>query len=218
MLRSTIGAHRASPHHPVRLAIGFALVAATIGALALAPVAGASSRTVITKTSGTVIGLTTTTVNKPFFSVEQFYLGLVNCTRTGGWVLSDGTCRGYGSGRYSAYVAPIRYSIGLSDMVSRPYAYLLSSRNLCSHTAYGDPGYRLRRAGYTNWMWGENIGCRDGYSTAKAAVLASHLKFQAEKPTNGGHWKNIKNAKYHAIGIGIWRHGTRTRLVTDFYG
>ena len=56
------------------------------------------------------------------------------------------------------------------------------------------------------------------YSTAKAAVLASHLKFQAEKSTNGGHWRNIKNAKYHWIGIGVWRSTTRTRLVVDFYG
>ena len=41
----------------------------------------------------------------PFYSVELYYLKLVNCTRTGGWVLNDGTCKGYGSGRYSAYVA-----------------------------------------------------------------------------------------------------------------
>jgi len=28
----------------------------------------------------------------------------------------------------------------------------------------------------------------------------------------------MKNGRFHYIGIGIWRYGTRTRLVTDFYG
>jgi hypothetical protein len=162
--------------------------------------------------------LSTTTVDKPWYSTERFYLGLMNCTRTGGWVLSDGTCRGYGSGHYSTYVAPLTYTYGISDHVSRPYAKLLAVKALCSHTANGDPGYRLRKAGYTRGWWGENIGCRDGYSSAKAAALASHLVFQAEKSTNGGHWKNLKNRNYRWVGIGIWMYGKRERLVVDFYG
>ena len=192
------------------------MAGSVVGSLAGAQAVGATSAPVTSQTSATA--LTTTAIDKPWYSVERFYLGLVNCTRTGGWVLSDGTCRGYGSGHYSAYVAPIAYSYGISDKVSRPYARLLALKAICSHTADGDPGYRLRRAGYTHWTWGENIGCRDGYASAKAAVLASHLKFQAEKSTGGGHWKNIKNPKYRWIGIGVWRSGSRTRLVTDFYG
>lgn len=210
---STTGAHAASLTAPTRsrsrsrttrarLAIGLALAGSVLASLAAAP--------------GTA--LAATTVDKPWYSVERFYLGLVNCTRTGGWVLSDGTCRAYGSGRYSAYVAPLSYSYGISDKVARPYAKLLAVRNLCTHFANGSPGDRLRKAGYLRWTWAENIGCRDGYASAKAAVLASHLKFQAEKSTGGGHWKNIKNPKYRSIGIGVWRYGSRTRLVTDFYG
>jgi hypothetical protein len=199
------------------LLIGIALAGSVAGSLAVAPAAGATSR-VPTRTTTAAVALTTTTIDKPWYSVERFYLGLVNCTRTGGWVLSDGTCRGYGSGRYSAYVPPLIYLFGISDRVARPYAKLLAVKGICSHTADGDPGTRLRRAGYLRWSWGENIGCRDGYATAKAAVLASHLNFQAEKSSNGGHWRNIKSAKYHWIGIGVWRYGTRTRLVTDFYG
>jgi hypothetical protein len=193
------------------------LAAVGIAATIAAPAASAATTSVATGPDGT-IQLTTTVIDRPYLSVEKYYLGLVNCTRTGGWVLSDGTCRGYGSGHYSPYRAPLTFSWGISDNVSRPYAKLLAVKALCTHTADGDPGYRLRRAGYTRWTWGENIGCRDGYSTAKAAVLASHLKFQAEKSTGGGHWKNIKNSAYHWIGIGVWRYGTRTRLVTDFYG
>jgi hypothetical protein len=160
----------------------------------------------------------TSTVDRPWYTVEQFELGLVNCTRTGGWVLSDGSCRGYGSGRYSRYVAPLKLSGYISDRDSRPYAKRLAVQALCSHYADGDPGYRLRRIGLTHWTWGENIGCRDGYSTAKAAVLASHLAMQAERSTNGGHWQNIKNSRFTSVGIGVWRYSTRTRLVTDFYG
>jgi hypothetical protein len=228
LIRSTTGAHRASTvtigaaagrsaAALGRRIVGLAMAGAIIGSLALAPGAGASTRTVIARTTKSAVALTTTTIDKPWYSVERYYLGLVNCTRTGGWVLADGTCRGYGSGHYSKYVKPLVYSFGLSDRVSRPYARLLAVRGLCSHTADGDPGYRLRRAGYLHWTWGENIGCRDGYSTAKAAVLASHRAFQAEKSTNGGHWRNIKNANYLYIGIGVWRYGSRTRLVTDFY-
>jgi hypothetical protein len=217
LLRSTSGAQRASTHTgaPRRgprwaAAFGAAVLALAIGV----PSAAASTSSVITP-EATVTPSTTSSY--PWYSVETYYLQLVNCTRTGGWVLSDGTCKGYGSGHYSAYVKPLVLVAGISNSVSRPYAKLLATKGICSHFADHDPGYRLRRAGYYRTNWGENIGCRDGYSTAKAAVLASHLKFQAEKSTNGGHWKNIKNANYLYIGIGVWRYGTRTRLVTDFY-
>jgi len=218
LLRSTIGVRAASPRPgPTRhRVVGLAIASAVLVSIAVAPAVAAS--TDVRAASGTSVALTTTTVDKPWYTVERFAFGLMNCTRTGGWVLSDGTCRGYGSGRYSAYVAPFTYSYGLSDKVARPYAKLLAVKNLCSHVIGGTPGDRLRRAGYYRYTWGENIGCRDGYASAKASVLSSHLRFQAEKSTGGGHWKNIKNAKFKTVGIGVWRYGTRTRLVTDFYG
>ena len=204
------GAQRASiPRGVVR-----GLVAAILATFLVAPgIVGASTVGSAATTTVTSIPYASAT----WLSAEQWYLSLVNCTRTGGWVLSDGTCRGYGSGHYSAYVRPLNLAPGISTAVSRPYAKLLAIRNVCSHFYDHDPGYRLRRAGYYGYTWGENIGCRDGYATSKAAVLASHLYYQAEKATNGGHWKNIKNAKFAWIGIGIWRYGSRTRLVTDFY-
>ncbi|HXI80687.1 MAG TPA: hypothetical protein VNM34_07700 [Verrucomicrobiae bacterium] len=215
MLGSSNGAQRASRRSHLRSLTALVLAGTVLGSLAAAPSVAAT-------TAGTVripavTTLTTTTIDRPWLSVETFELALVNCTRTGGWVLKDGTCSGYGSGRYSAYVRPLVRSMAISDRVSRPYAKLLAVRNLCSHFADHDPGYRLRRAGFLHWTWGENIGCRDGYSSAKAAVLASHLYMQAEKATNGGHWKNIKNPAYYWIGIGVWRYGSRTRVVTDFY-
>jgi hypothetical protein len=204
------GAQRASiPRGVVR-----GLVAAILATFLVAPgIVGAS----------TVGSAATTTVTSiPYapgywLSWEQWYLGLVNCTRTGGWVQTDGSCRGYGTGRYSAYVRPLTRSAGISDHVSRPYARLLAVRNLCNHWYDGDPGGRLRRAGYTGYTWGENIGCRFGYASVRTAILASHLAFQAEKATNGGHWQNIKNSRFTTVGIGIWKYGSRYRLVTDFY-
>jgi uncharacterized protein YkwD len=145
-------------------------------------------------------------------SVETYYLGLMNCTRTGGWVTSSGTCSSPG-GRN---VAPLKLSTGISTNVSRPYAKRLAVNNECSHFIGGNPGDRLRRAGYTSYRWAENIGCRSGQS-ARAAVLASHLFFQAEKSTNGGHYVNLMNAAYDRVGIGVWVSGGRVRLVIDFY-
>lgn len=149
----------------------------------------------------------------PWYDVELYDLKLVNCTRTGGWVLSDGTCKGYGSGHYSKYVPPLKLSSGLSK-VSRIWAKKLAVNNKCKH---GDVSGRLQAAGYTSYVWGENIGCRDGYSSAKKAVLLSHRQFQAEKSTGGGHWKNIKNPRFKYIGIGVWKYSGRVRLVNDFY-
>jgi hypothetical protein len=200
-----------------RIILGFALAGSAIGSLAVAPSVGAATA-LPTHAAITTAALTTTAIDRPWFTTEQFYFGLLNCDRTGGWIQTDGTCRGYGSGHFSAYVAPILYSYGLSDKVTRPYAKLLAVKALCAHDADGGPGDRLRRAGYTRWTWGENVGCRDGYSTAKAAILASALNFQSEKSANGGHWQNIKSRSYHWVGIGIWRYGSRTRLVVDFYG
>jgi uncharacterized protein YkwD len=144
-------------------------------------------------------------------AVETYYLGLMNCTRTGGWVTSTGKCSSPG-GRN---VAPLKLDKGISSKVSRPYAKKLAIGNDCSHFIGGNPGDRLRRAGYTSYRWAENIGCRSG--NPYAAVLGSHLFFQAEKSTNGGHYVNLMNAKYDRVGIGVWVSGGRVRLVIDFY-
>ena len=196
----------------LRLALSALLSVSTLVVIAAAPTAAS------TRSPAPTPAVASSTYSRPLLSIEQYYLSLVNCTRTGGWVLKDGTCRGYGTGRYSRYVAPLRYSTQISDRVARPYALLLATQGVCSHFLDHDPGYRLRRGGFTSWSWGENVGCGDGFATAKASVLSSHLRMQAEKYTNGGHWRNFKNARFRYLGVGIWRVGTRTRLVSDFYG
>ncbi|MGI8703866.1 MAG: Ig-like domain-containing protein [Candidatus Limnocylindrales bacterium] len=147
--------------------------------------------------------------------VERYVLGLINCMRTGGRLETDGSCTGYGTGRYSAYVDPLSLHAGISVDVARPYAHLLASGGDCSHFMDGGPDDRLRRAGYTSYRWAENLGCRSG--DAFAAVLGSHLFFQAEQPTNGGHWVNLKNPSYSTVGIGVSVVSGNVRVVTDFY-
>jgi uncharacterized protein YkwD len=144
-------------------------------------------------------------------AVETYYLKLMNCTRTGGWVTSTGACSSPG-GRS---VAPLKLSAGISSHVSRPYAKRLAVNNQCSHFIGGNPGDRLRAAGYTSYRWAENLGCRSG--NAYSAVLGSHLFFQSEKSYSGGHYVNLMNAAYDRVGIGVWVSGGRVRLVIDFY-
>jgi hypothetical protein len=84
-------------------------------------------------------------------------------------------------------------SSGISAHVSRPYARLLATRGICNHFIGGNPGDRLRRAGYTNYDWAENLGCRSG--NPFGAVLGSHRFFQNERPYSGGHYVNLMNAK-----------------------
>jgi uncharacterized protein YkwD len=144
-------------------------------------------------------------------AVETYYLGLMNCTRTGGWVTSSGSCSSPG-GRD---VAALWQDAGITADVSRPYAKKLAVNNLCTHFSGGNPGDRLRAAGYTSYIWAENLGCRSG--DPYAAVLGSHLFFQSEQSYNGGHYVNLMNAKYDRVGLGVWVSGGRVRLVVDFY-
>ena len=188
------GAQRASLH--TRLS---ALIAASLFASLFAFGATAAAPTGVSAATPT------------WYHVETYYLGLLNCTRTGGWVQKDGSCSGYGSGKYSQYVPPLKRSDGISA-VARYWAKKIATTGACKH---GDPGARLRAAGYRGYTWGENIGCWD--IGPFQSVLNSHRAFQAEKATNGGHWKNIKNPKFKYVGIGVWRANGHTRLVTDFY-
>jgi uncharacterized protein YkwD len=169
------------------------------------PPAPATSRSTGISSGGSSVG------GGSWAAVETYYLNLMNCTRTGGWVTSSGSCSSPG-GRS---VAPLWIDSGISSKVSRPYAKRLAVNGQCSHFIGGNPGDRLRAAGYTSYIWAENLGCRSG--NPYSAVLGSHLFFQSEKSYNGGHYVNLMNAKYDRVGIGVWVSGGRVRLVVDFY-
>jgi uncharacterized protein YkwD len=186
---------------------GVPLVRAVAINLRIVPKAkpAAPRTTTVSRTGGGAVG------GGSWGAVESYYLRLMNCTRTGGWVTSTGSCSSPG-GRN---VAPLKLDSGISSRVSRPYAKKLAVNNLCTHFSGGTPGDRLRAAGYTSYIWAENLGCRSG--NPYSAVLGSHLYFQSEKPYNGGHYVNLMNSAYDRVGIGVWVSGGRVRLVVDFY-
>ena len=77
------------------------------------------------------------------------------------------------------------------------------------------PGRPPAPRGLYGFELGENIGCRGG--NPYAAVLGTHLFYQSERSTSGGHYRNLMNADFHRVGIGVWHSGGRGRLVIDFY-
>jgi hypothetical protein len=171
------------------------LVLAFAAVLSLAPVAQAASA--------------------PWLDVERYYFGLMNCTRTGGWVKADGTCRDRGTGKHSAYRAPLTRHKGIARDVARPYAKVYARRGVSSHYLDGSPLQRFTRAGYDPSAWGENIGRWMG--GARNAVLTIHRNYQDEKSYNGSHWRNIKDKDLKTAGVGVWRKDGVTYLVVDFY-
>ena len=78
--------------------------------------------------------------------VEAYYLRLMNCTRTGGWVTSGGACSSPGGRDVAPLVAQRRdqqhASRGRTRSSSRPATTATTS-------SAGTPGDRLRRAGFT---------------------------------------------------------------------
>lgn len=149
-----------------------------------------------------------------WIAAERYLLTLLNCTRGGGWVLSDGSCSSPGG----SGIGPLRLDAGISDSVARPYAKKLALSGACSHFSGGNPGDRLRAAGYTGYSWAENIGCRYFADPRDAAVSLVQF-FQSERTWSppGGHWVNMMNPAYDRAGIGLWVSGGNLRFVVDFY-
>jgi uncharacterized protein YkwD len=175
------------------------------------PKPAAPVKTTITKPRSTSTGGGGAVGGGSWGAVESYYLRLMNCTRTGGWVTSGGACSSPGGRHVAALVIDSR----ISSRVTRPYAKLLATHGACSHFVGGNPGNRLARAGFSSYRWAENIGCRSG--SPSSAVLGSHLFFQSERPYAGGHYVNLMNAIYDRVGIGVWVASGQVRLVVDFY-
>ena len=150
--------------------------------------------------------------------LEWFAIKLVNCTRTGGKVLSNGSCKGYGSGKYSKYRAPLKMHRGIANAIAFPWARKIAKANYCGHTLSGSSvDKRFSRAGYKNSNNGENVGCSYAWG-AKKMVIRTHLMMQSEKPYNGWHWRQIKDRDFKSAGVGVVKVNGRTRVVVDFYG
>ena len=168
-----------------------------------------------------LVGLTAGPVSagvKRYPSLEKFALRLVNCTRTGGWVKADGSCKGFGSGRFSKYREPLKFHPGIADAIAFPWARRIAKANYCGHTLAGSSvDGRFRKAGFKNRHNGENVGCSYAWS-AKKMVIRTHRMMQSEKSWNGWHWRQMKDPDFRSAGIGVVKVNRKTRIVVDFYG
>ena len=154
----------------------------------------------------------------PYHGAELNMLALMNCTRTGGWVTSSGTCSSVTHHVLPAQNA-LAYDAGISNKVSRPYAKYLADRNALSHFLLGSPHARLAAAGYGGG-WGENIGAPA--NPRLAGMISIDIFFQNEyRCASGrcefGHYKNLMNGSFRVVGIGVWVTNGHTRVVIDFY-
>jgi hypothetical protein len=149
-----------------------------------------------------------------WLAAEKYLLSLLNCTRGGGWVLADGSCSDPGG----SGIAPLILHTGVSDDVSRPYAKKLATAGACSHFYSGDPGDRLRAAGYTSYKWAENLSCRY-FSDPRDAAVSLVRFFQSERYWSpvGGHYINMMNRAYTHAGVGLWVSGGNLNFVINFY-
>ncbi|MFI5259091.1 MAG: Ig-like domain-containing protein [Candidatus Limnocylindrales bacterium] len=196
--------------------------ARSAGGLPMAAAAGvtfsiARPRTrTITYTTKIPYGGGISTANAPYHASELYYLSLMNCTRTGGWVTSSGDCS-----TASHHTLPrqgaLAYDDGISSKVSRPYAKMLADLGVLTHYLNGTTTHsRLCNwGGYCSASWGENIASPG--NAGQSGMISIEIFFQNEAWDRGGHYYNIMDSYFHRVGIGVWvNHGAR--VVIDFYG
>ena len=90
--------------------------------------------------------------------VERYYLRLMNCTRTGGWVTSGGDCSSPG-GRS---VAPLRLDAGISTQGLAPVRQEARRQQHVHPFQRRQPRRSSSPRGYSSYRWAENLGCRSG--------------------------------------------------------
>ncbi len=156
----------------------------------------------------------------PWYNFEVYSLRLLNCTRTGGWVSSTGSCVA-GANRWGRAPA-LPLDAGISSRVARPYAKWMADHNVLTHYGYGStPGTRLAAGGYTGADWRENISWPP---PSYSGMVRTATFFQSEAGTAkcaGGaicHFNSLMNPNMHRVGIGVWVERSRAWVVFDFWG
>jgi hypothetical protein len=151
-------------------------------------------------------------------SSEVYYMALMNCTRTGGWVTSKGTCSSVTHHTLPAQ-GRLGLSTGISNAVSRPYAKYMADHRLLSHFLHfgggSNPHARLCAKGYCGSSWGENIASPS--STSSGGMISIEIFYQNEYWCRCEHYANIMNGHYSVAGVGVW-FSNSVRVAIDFYG
>lgn len=154
--------------------------------------------------------------------LQEFALSLVNCTRGGGWVRSNGTCDERPSRKYrSTSRKPLKLSELISEKVAETLAARCARKGSCSHDL--GPGYkaRFRSVGVRSYV-GEALGY-GWWGNAKKTIISSFRKMQEEKVNPSrywgrAHWRYIKEPAFKRVGIGVAKRGSYTVIVYDFAG
>jgi uncharacterized protein YkwD len=154
--------------------------------------------------------------NSPWYASEVYYLNLMNCTRTGGWVTSGGACS---SETHHTLPAQGRLSLNatISTKVSRPYAKYMADHRLLDHYLLGNPHSRMCSwGGFCGGSWGENIASPP--SSGAGGMIRIETFYQNEFGCRCEHYYNIMNPYFHQAGIGVWVTNGVVRVSIDFYG
>jgi hypothetical protein len=153
---------------------------------------------------------------RPYHDSELYYLSLMNCTRTGGWVTGSGECSTATHHTLPAQ-GTFAFSDAIADAVSRPYAKALADTGTLTHNLYGTTTHgRLCQGGFCGASWGENIASPS--NPGAGGMIAIETFFQSESPCRCAHYLNIMNRYFHRAGVGVWVSSGVTRVVIDFYG
>jgi hypothetical protein len=157
--------------------------------------------------------------NSPWFSSEKYYMGLMNCTRTGGWVTAGGACSSVTHHVMPAQGA-LRYNPGIST-VARTYSKVLAERGMLTHYLDGTtPHQRMAAAGYPGGSWGENLASPS--SVGASGMIHVETFFQNEYKCRNrcefAHYYNIMNPYFHQAGVGVWVARGHVRVTIEFYG
>jgi hypothetical protein len=169
----------------------------------------------ISKKPASVIGYGGAKTKKsPWYASEVYYWRLMNCTRTGGWVTSNGSCSSVTHHTLPAQNA-LRLSAAISTSVSRPYAAYMADNGLLSHYLRGtNPHGRMCKAGFCGGGWGENIA--SPRSVGKGGMISIEIFYQNEFWCRCEHYGNIMNRYFSQAGIGVW-FSKSVRVAIDFY-
>jgi len=211
---------RYSYYQGSRITVSVAASARSAAGMQMASSVSSSFSVAVPKTrasSGTYIpyspgGLASTTA--PWHGSELYYLSLMNCTRTGGWVTGSGLCSTQTHHTLPAR-GPLGIIDGISNRVSRPYAAALAAARQLTHYLGGTTAHsRLTAGGYPSPSWGENIASPGDYG--QSGMISIETFFQNEYACRCEHYANIMNSHFNHVGIGVWYDGV-VRVVIDFY-
>jgi hypothetical protein len=150
----------------------------------------------------------------PWYASEVYYLRLMNCTRTGGWVTRGGDCSTDTRHTLPAQGALV-LDAGISNKVARPYAKYMADNRLLDHYLNGtNPHSRMCAQNYCGASWGENIASPG--NSGRGGMIDIEIYYQNESWCRCEHYYNIMGPYFNRVGIGVWQSNS-VRVAIEFY-